>query len=620
MNPERFSGPEEEAEREAAKDKASTAGGAGATAVFGGMNAETSRADGRESPARSLPVVHSVVFKADSSRAEGTDQLMNILRSPGLQPEAPVPAAPPPAAAPASTASAGGFTQLLRALNQEPIKEPAGVEPAKRVDSVATRVQAPPVPVSQVTSFQTQPVSGAQAGSFTQMFQALDMAPAQPATPEQADIAAKMPESGAAGGAPGSFTQMFRALEAAPVAAAREEPQPPPAASGPGSFTQMFAAISAPTVEPLDAPTSQTPVQNSQPLAGSAVGTTPSSFTQMFRALDAAPVESTERAPTPGGAPATFPQMFSTPVAPPPEAAAADRRQAPSEASPGSFTQMFRALDGAPPVGNVESQAHPATGGPGSFTQMFQQVGPSAVEPAKYEADPAGAGPGSFTQMFRSLDGNQLPEPSRTPPERPVSSFPPYEGVASGSARSEPEPSSGASPGSLTQLLRTLDQPAQTPARTYQPPSSPPSAGGPPPPTFTSVYGTLGGETATPAVPPPGMPPSTVSPRAVAPPETGPSDFTRILQASALRENALRGEAAVPGTASGQAPGAASPPPWTMPEAPKMPQAPKAPELKLPNSPQVAAAGLQQYLPLLLIVVIFLLLAILVAVVFLMKR
>lgn len=220
---------------------------------------------------------------------------------------------------------------------------------------------------------------------------------------------------------------------------------------------------------------------------------------------------------------------------------------------------------------------------------------------------------------------------------------------------SQPKPPPQAPPagsGGLTQLLRTLDQPAQssTPSSAWE--AQTPNAQGFPPAGLPAA-----------GFPPAGQAPM-YTPPPVAPSGAGPSEFTRIVTASALREAGLRGPSgggapaeapaaaaggsplgvtftppsmsmphmpAMPSAGSGAAPHFAPPAMPGMPGAsgggvhftgPAMPSAPAVPQLKAPElKVEAPAAGkMQQMLPLLLILVIFLLVAILVAVVLLMKK
>jgi len=379
--------------------------------------------------------------------------------------------------------------------------------------------------------------------------------------------------------------------------------------------------------------------------------------------------------------------MFQALDTPQPEAAKVESK--PAAGGPGAFTQMFSALN-SPSEEASKVEAKPAPSGGGSFTQLFgtlnAEPGPTSP-PARTESFPpaqpayreaafeqpqsgtgraSDAGMSGASQVFSTY--RPAPEPTRADAFSPVAQ-PPYNPPVR-----QPEPTAPAK-GGLTQLLRTLDQPGQpgaqplAPAQSFPPPSQQPGA-------FTAVYGKLdGGDAAPPPVAP--VPPPQNYPQSFPPPVdnrdatqafrspqvsaplaapqvgAGPSEFTRILNASTLRESLLRGGGAP--VAEPAAPAQSSPgisfSPVAMPQMPSVatphiavPQmsiphgggggAPQAPHLSMPTMPQapavpqvptvqIAAPGagkMQQYLPLLLIMIIFLLVAVLVAVIFLMKR
>jgi hypothetical protein len=571
------------------------------------------------------------------------------------------PAVPATVDSPPASAAPGSFTQMF----QSPvIPQPESV----KMDTPAAA---------------TPPSVAPSPGSFTQMFRTLDAIEPQPQT--------SAPESSA-----GSVTQSFQPA-ALPVAAERIEI--PPAAPASGTFTQMFQSPVAPLAEPVkvEIPTAAPP----PPSASS-----PGAFTQMFRTLDAhAPsaaepsagsaTQSFQSPPSPpvvavtreavppaSSAPGSFTQMFSTPLSQP---VAESRPQAPA---PGSFTQMFRSLD--TPAEPPRSGVPPATGTPGTFTQMFGTLGSPGAEPQRVDTPPARAEAGSFTQLFGTLSDTPPTQPAAPPPAFPPSqpsgsdfgrggasqvfstqrdmpepAYQPSSNAGYGTPAGPPSPATPAG-GGLTQLLRTLD---------YSPQSTPPSASSDPlrlspqPGTFTSAYGNLEGSSAYPQSPTPSQSfaqPAPVENRdatqafraptapalpASPPVSAGPSEFTRILNASSFRESLLRGGEAVPAEAAASpaqsAPGMGFPPvamppvkmptapampsggggaaphAWTMPAAPHAPAAPQVPQVKAPELPKVAApaAGkMQQMLPLMLILIIFLLIAVLVAVVILMKH
>ena len=260
----------------------------------------------------------------------------------------------------------------------------------------------------------------------------------------------------------------------------------------------------------------------------------------------------------------------------------------------------------------------------------------------------------SFTQIFRAIEGTPALGASPNPPPQtwgqvPQSQSspvvpPPYAPPVSEAPRSEGS--------NLTQLLRNLDQ-----SGSVEPPPPPPAKR---PDAFTSLYGEQQPpinlvermQSASPATSV-GQPPR--ADFAAAPAAGGASDFTRIIQASSLREQALKqGEQSVeaakpaaqaapvapvpsapqipgfPGAAPPQFPHPSVLPPLNFGQGGAMPPAQpfRAPNLAppqwMPPAPQPPAPApptkAQPLLPLILIGVIFVLVVVLVAVIFLMKR
>ncbi len=523
-------------------------------------------------------------------------------------------------------APVGGFTARLRTGSAEALDH-VRLGAAKGSD-------APVMPVAPPLSAAPAPAPAASApGSFTQMFQALDSkVEAAPVEASFAPATATPPARPAS--APGSFTEMFRAVDAkaekppggsgfTPVPV----PPPAPAASAPGSFTQMFQALDA-KVEAAPVEASFAPKATQPP--ASAAGA-PGTFTQMFRALDAQP----ENAPTPPAAP-VFPPATAVPPA------------APASSAPGTFTQLFRTLD---------------SGGSGPAVAPAARMEPAPVIPPKRDE-------GSFTQMLSTQRPPDVPrEPQRAAPMpgawEPAPSF--------GEPLSRaPEPRPEPVGGGLTQLLRTLDGPSTPRARRDESPAMPPPAAGPG--MFTQAYQRLDQQDAGKGIAPPppvqGVPApfapaatgfNLAAPPVVLPPAPngGQSEFTRILDASRMREMGLRGGGAAPVAPAAQAVAPmATPqmaPPMPVMQLPQMPQAqmpgmpqgggypmpqpgmpgyappamaapqmappamPAAPAVQTPNI-AAPAPGMQKYLPVILIGVIFLLVVVVIALIFLMKR
>jgi len=280
--------------------------------------------------------------------------------------------------------------------------------------------------------------------------------------------------------------------------------------------------------------------------------------------------------------------------------------------------------------------------------------------------------------------GPAAPAPSNDPFAQPFAPAPPVSGPPAGGV-------------GITRLIQMLDEPAAKPqmpryepppAPTFAPASSSTGAGvwtqtfsslaGAPEPAVSQESKTFRAAGASPAEmswsqPPASAPQAPQTPLAAQ--AAGPSEFTRILDASKLREQSLQGgratgaERVIPAAPAPSAPpmpappqmqvpsypmpqappmqgmgGMAQPPvyqppayqppqmqpaaysPMPMPQAslpqapgmyapPQMPQAPPAPQ-----PPAAPAGGLQQYVPLMLVAIIVLLVVILVTVVFMMKH
>jgi hypothetical protein len=615
----------------------------------------------------------SATFVQSPASAGFTQLLRALSEKPGTQqapPASQLPAPPTPEPTQTPSSSAASFTRLLRALDVDSAARPASAADTApipgRVESPARSAPASDIwkPAQSQPEVQREPETIAAsptpfADAPTTIFQSptIDRAPASAPKVEPTPSSA------------GSFTQLFEAIapeatKAAdrPAPAADKPPVPAPSpdvAQSSGSFTQLFKAIDSsphPTPSPAPATTIQPAAQAS-----------PGTFTQLFHAID--------------------PGSQSTQAPPAPQASA--KPLPPEEHSPGSFTQLFQAVDPAaaptpaPPLAPATPlPAKPAFNPPavqsgGSFTELFRAIDPSDTPPPPKPASfqplsnmaaapattPEPQPASSFTQMFRAADSatpatptvrpaqswSQAPQsqPGVIPPSFPSAPFTP-----------EPQPSESSN---LTQFLRTLDQSGTSPEPPIPPPASRPDA-------FTSLYGERQPMT-TPvermqSAPAPNFsqPPRTefAGPGSSIPSESpqasGSSDFTRIIQASSLREQALkRGEqsieAARPATPSAPPPAQPQMPAFPSATAPQFPHPsvlppvnfghggmtpqaqpfkPAAPHINVnpaqwmpPEPPPPApapAARTQPLLPLILIGIIFVLVVVLVAVVFLMKH
>ncbi len=604
-----------------------------------------------------------------SPASAGFTQLLQALSE---KPEAA--AAPPsiqtsPAPSQAPSPSAASFTRLLRALDADQLSQPippvivppeqvepgwpqaqtrhpmtpaenprTSVQPtaesAKVAPSAATTTvfQLPPIRTTPASESKVEPAPS--AGSFTQLFQTLDSkAPDQPA--ERADVTqsspAPVPSSVDMPKPPGTRTQFFQTIEPAGPSVSSSAPataihQSAATTSTPdaGSFTQLFQAIDqgSSTVTSPICPEPQIPE-----IPAPAEPHLPGSFTQLFQAVSSR---------------ANEPPLVAAPRSLNPSPSPANTRATPSG---GSFTELFRAID---PGTNPQPPTPVAQ-------RPFSTMAAAPVDSPERQAA------SSFTQIFRAIEGTPTPSASPNPPPQtwgqvPQSQSnpivpPPYTPPVSEAPRSEGS--------NLTQLLRNLDQ-----SGSVEPLPQPPSKK---PDVFTSLYGEQQAPT-NPVERMQSISPATsvgqplrtefAAPGRTAPLEPavgGASDFTRIIQASSLREQALKqGEQSleVPKPAPQAAPAAPLP---SMPQVPGFPGAtpaqfphpnvlpplnfghgnamPPAQPFRAPNlappqwmppAPQppmpAPPAKAQPLLPLILIGVIFALVVVLVAVIFLMKR
>ncbi len=516
-----------------------------------------------------------------------------------------------------------------------------------------------------------------------------------------AERPAATPASGQTGG--GGFTQLLRTLEVempSATAASKSAPAPEsrPVAQDSG-FTSLLRAMG--TEEPVSSPAVSTRISQAVPGAApegpksappppSSVPSpapSPGGFTELLRAApDADPMM-------------TYPLGARRPTVPPP-----------AENKPGSFTQLFSSLgesEATPAAPPPSEKTGPPSGSAGAFTRMLS-LEPEAAPPASEKPDSSGGSAGSFTRM---LSMEPQPDPAEMPRfevNKPVADplnfgvIPESSRVpAAGSAPFSPQPFSEPEPApiapqtggvGITRLIQMLDEPSKAPPQREAPPASPTAGAGPG--VWTQTFASLSTPSDPPApaakapdwappqapavaptyqAPPPVRPaPSFTEPAVNAPPAaSGPSEFTRILDASRIRELAMRGgqaaaaenTAAAPPTPQFTPPPAPPPiPSYTVPVAPPavgiqgggamarppaypppVPQAPgmyaptphvpQAPGMYVPTPPMPSApppppakpapppaGGLQQLVPILLIVVIVLLLALIVTVIFLMKH
>ena len=585
---------------------------------------------------------------------------------------------------PESSGSEEGFgaTGVFGVVNEpQPAQGPAGGPgaEAERERNRPTEVAKPqPAPGAQALA---EPVvhkvvfGGGAEESSQQLLDRIRMASAERAPSAQKT---PVPEPGAKGSA--GFTELLRTLASdspAPATAAREIPtpetRPPVPASGFTSLLQTLSAREASATPALNAKKTMQPAVRSIPAepARAAAAPAPGGFTELLRT-------SAAEGPAYGGSQTQHPELGEASGF----GGAAGSIPPPGENKPGTFTQLFGTFGGAgagPPAPAERETVDSSHGSAGSFTRMLslEQQG-VAAEPAYREE--RRVSPGGLD--YGLTPGTAGPAaPSRDPFSQPL--------PETQLAQSTP----AATGAGITRLIQMLDEPSRPSAPPMEVrPVSPPQ--GPEPGVWTQTFASLSGsnEPAAPAPQAPSWPPaqpqagasgysagreakfptplSEPAPHAApaASGTSGPSEFTRILDASRLREMSMRGgqipaaETAAPapppqsfappavqsfapprpavpipnypvapplppagmqGLGGMPQPGGFAPP--QPPQAPGMyappipapPPVPQAPPMK-PAEPGMGK--LQQFVPLLLVLVIVLLVVLLVTVIFLLKH
>ena len=518
------------------------------------------------------PVVHKVVL---GSEAERSPDVLDRMRAASEERKSAPPVVPGWEAVPPAAASGGGFTQLLRTLESD---FPAPAKPAGQSVFLETPRPIPEAP--RPTPESPRPLQ--DSGGFTSLLRTLGSEDSGGAA-SQAPATGRQPETFAFREDTQRPTPSV-SFSAAAAPGFKETTAAKPGA--PGSFTQLFSALgdegaSKPAATPSFS-SAPTPNFNEPPAAKA---NTPGTFTQLFSSIGSE--GSSAPAATPSFNAAPMPSFKETPAA--------------KESAPGAFTQLFSS------IGNEGSSA------------------PAAEPPFAQSSRPA-----SFTEALRSASRDSFSPP-------PTQTLPPA-----------PSGTPGGGGAGLTQLIRMLDEPVK--------------------PVENAGGMQAGGPSGTPA-------PQTAAPSAPLD-KTGASEYSRIIDASKMREIAMRGNQGAGGAApppaapppppapSYQMPGVPYPqmpamggmppygaPPMPPPQAPNpamnfgggggampgyggMPQmqapaypppppmpvvaAPAPPAAPAPAAP--AAGKMQQFVPLLLILIIFLLLGVLVTVIFLLKH
>ncbi len=477
---------------------------------------------------------------------------------------------------------------------------------------------------------------GSPAGGFTELFQAIE-APAeasvaQPASPapSAAPVAAAAAPNSAGSQVPDPHLPRVLANAASSHDASRTAASPSPGSAG-SSFTQLFSALGAgaqpaPTqadpFPPLGPASGRLPgpspfpgqplssvsaweasaASGSVPTFGSGSGSLSHPNAHSFEGTDSNPASWPHaNLPTSNLNPQPLPQNPFPGIMPSAEpfALRPEPGQVSGQAPGGGLTQLLRILDGPPSHGSTFAASTPNP--------------PASVNPASLlPAFPNAAGPSASPNGALSSAFSSAAQPS----------------LGSGFGAFSDAPFPHTTPGAVS--------PGQTPfgAPTPYPQHDP----------LDSLAG-VANSGATVAFRPPQFPSTAPS---APPPPAGPGEFTRILQASALRESGIgsapSGQTTPPPTphaaplvaphGAPQHAGSALPP-WSMPPVPHMPHLngggaamspvslphtpnlPHAPAFHLPAAapaPAATPAAKPSMLPIILIAVIVLLVAILVAV------
>lgn len=380
----------------------------------------------------------------------------------------------------------------------------------------------------------------------------------------------------------GGFTELLRTLStepAAPPVAPREAPRP----AQESGFTSLLQTLgTSPGAAPAEVPFK--PVQPAAPVARTAPeappGTpTPGGFTELLRT--AAPTDAPESARPQTQGFADSPSGVS----------------AQGEGKPGTFTQLFGSLGGAgttepaPPPASSTASAGSSGSGPGAFTRMLsleqQSEHQSAPAPPFHEVQKPFAGSSDYGAAPR----NESPASGLDPFASPLPEAPQAKNTPAGSGAG------------ITRLIQMLDEPSKAPAPHFDPaPVSPPT--GPEPGAWTQTFASLA-ESNKPAMPPANTPdwsspppPATPAYQSAPaypasnapvpnPPSVssagGPSEFTRILDASKMRELSMQGGAAVTNPASVPAPPQSFTPPTPQVPMPNFPMPAAPPPMAMPG-------------------------------------
>ncbi len=513
-----------------------TSSGQVPVAAFSGQN----RAPAQASPTVPFPpalpprppaaplIVHEVTFQAqETDGPDAADPLHRLMQS---QPAVPhEPSRPQPAT--------GGFTQLLSALQlppAEPLPVPyAGSQPASRIAAQPAFQPAPLAVPHPQPAPRPVPQPALKLSPYELVLNESERQQAQ-----GGEAAREMSPSVGASAVPANFIPAGSGAAALGSSPAEQRPsslRPPPDAEDDLSFTQLFEALAS----------SPPPAAAPSPAWGAAAQHAPNISAEP-------PASSPPQMPAPAGR--SGPSVTAIP------------QPAPVMADvPASFTQLFAALGNGPrPESNQSTDyppivptSHPAQGSVRSFQADAFQGAANRAQGAGWSASGPAPGPAAG-----SVSGTAL-------------------GFASGSPlAASPNPVRTGAPAdlsSLTQLLQALESgPGMGPRYEPAPPAAAPLRTEPlrtEPARGQAMRGEMGSGATVAFTPPESVQRLTAQPPRV---PTGPGDFTRVLQASALRESGMGSQAAaaahpagppVPSHPPAPAAGAALPP-WAAPPAP----------------------------------------------------
>jgi hypothetical protein len=380
-----------------------------------------------------------------------------------------------------------------------------------------------------------------------------------------------------------------------------------PTASG-GSFTKMFAS-EAPASQPSDPPLEVTRVFDRPPreaMNSSLPQTSRSSgFTEMFGSTEsAAPVSGPKQ-------PAVTP--------------------APFQSNPGGFTELFKPAPPAQATSAAQQPLSPLSAQPGTgrFTELFKGESISREAPPAAPTPFSSSGAGGFTEFFKTPSVSAQPAPTPPPTLTPAESAPGgFTQLFKGSVAPKPSPVSPKPAGELTQMISGS---GLTPAQSAESSSAAPQAGA------TRLF--TGGTDAP----------------AMAPLPAGPSEYTRIVSprqlkdlqsgapamnnaASAASAGQMPGIPSIPGVTPMPAPQLTVPPvtsgaPWQAPQVqvqqpapytwqpPQVPSVPTAfPPAPAPPVAPKAESKILTYLPLIIGLNVLFLIAVLLILLFALKR